>query len=491
MRLVVAYVCIACGIATAAPNAGAREKYKEARKLAADYDTEKALALVDQGLAIAPKDHDLLQLRGALLLQKRDHAGALAAYQAYLDAGAIGAGKREALKIVNSLRAVKSTFLDLTLTATTGAKVYLDTKTAGSFCTAPCKKALLPGDYKVIAEREGFDRFVGRVTVVDGKTTEFAIAMQEKPSAFSIKVTPAGATVTIDGKPQDGAMIPAGKHELVVELAGHGTYRHELAAHEGKPVDVEVGLVPLVPFELTPAGANIMLDDKPAVLEAGGLAIPPGAHVIVASAANHHPTRIEVPAERSSTYKIGVVLREVGTLVELTGAPAGAKIIVDGKTVGTTPLREPIEVAPGKHSVEVKVSGYRPYRTSGTFVPHQRARLAVGKLRRDDRRRTMIAGAATGVSLLAGVGFSVLALGKESDYEARAKLAGITPDDPELSSLKSSGRRFSLLADVGFGLAIAGIGITTYLFTHEGRGESEGSLRIGIGPTGATALIKF
>jgi len=299
MRLVVACVCIACGIASAAPNAGARDKYNEARKLAADDDNEKALALVEQGLAIAPKDLELLQLRGVLLLKSRDYAGAFAAYQAYLDAGAIGAGKREALKIVNSLRAVKTTFIDITLTANTDATIYLDTKTAGAFCTAPCKKALLPGDYKVIAERTGFDRFVGRITVDDGKITAFPIAMQEKPSAFSIRVTPAGAVISIDGKPHDGAAtIPAGKHALEVKLAGHATHRHELAAHEGKPVDLEVGLVPLVPFELSPAGANVMVDDKPAVLEAGGIAIPPGAHVVIASAPKFHPTRIEVPAER-------------------------------------------------------------------------------------------------------------------------------------------------------------------------------------------------
>jgi hypothetical protein len=145
----------------------------------------------------------------------------------------------------------------------------------------------------------------------------------------------------------------------------------------------------------------------------------------------------------------------------------------------------------GKHRVEVKVSGYRPYSTDGMFASDQKARLAIGKLRRDDRRRTMIAGAATGVALLGGVGMSFLALGKESDSEARARLAGVTPDDPELSSMRSSGKRFSLFADIGFGLAIAGIGVTTYLFTHEGRGESEGSLRIGVGPGGATASIKF
>lgn len=490
MRLVAAYVCIACGIAAAAPNPGARDKYKEAQKLAAEDDNEKALVIVEQGLAIAPKDLELLQLRGVLLLKTRDYAGALAAYQAYLDAGAGGAGKREALKIVNSLRAVKSTFVDLT--ANTDATIYLDTKTTGAFCTAPCKKALLPGDYKLIAERAGFDRHVSRISIPDGKTTPIAIALQERPSPIKLEIAPAGAQLTIDGKPHDGApTIVAGEHELVIKLAGHATHRQKIPAHEGKPVEVTVALVPLIPLSVAPAGTVVTVDDKPAVLEDGGIAIPAGSHAIVARAPKHHDLKIDVPADRSGTYKLDVKLTEVGTLVELAGAPSGAKIYVDGKQVATAPVSQPLEVAPGQHRVEVKVSGYRPYSTTGAFGSDQRARLSIGKLRRDDRRRTMIAGAATGVALLAGVGMSVLALGKESDYDERARLAGVTPDDPELSSMRSSGKRFSLFADIGFGLAIAGIGISTYLFTHEGRGESEGSLRIGIGAGGATASIKF
>jgi hypothetical protein len=488
MRLVVACVCIACGIATAAPNPGARDKHKEAQKLAADDDNEKALVIVEQGLAIAPKDLELLQLRGTLLLKTRDYAGAVAAYQAYLDAGAAGAGRREALKIVNSLRAVRSTFIDLT--ANTDATIYLDTKTAGAFCTAPCKKALLPGDYKLIAERAGFDRHVSRIAIPDGKITPIKIDLVEKPSPITFKVTQ-GAIVTIDDKPHDAAVLAAGNHTLVVRLPGHATHRQELAAHEGKPIEVEVALVPLVPLSLAPANATITVDDKPAVLEAGGIAIPPGAHVLVARAPGFHDARIEAPADRAASYKVAIQLTEVGTLVELAGAPEGAKIFVDGKAIGTASLRTPVEVAPGKHEIEVKVSGYRPYRTSGTFGSDQRARLSIGKLRRDDRRRTMIAGISTGVALLAGTSASLLALSKEADYDTRARLAGITPDDPELSSLKSSGRRFSIIADVGFVAAIAGIGVTTYLFTHEGRGESEGSLKIGIGPAGATASIKF
>jgi len=144
-------------VALAAPRVDPREKYKVAAKLDEDGDAEKALAVIDEGLASAPKDLPLLGLKGTVLLKLRDYSGALAAYQAYLDAGAAGANRREALKIVRDLSAVRSTFLEITV-ANGPAAIYLDSRAQGVFCNAApsCNRPVLPGDYKVIAERPGF-----------------------------------------------------------------------------------------------------------------------------------------------------------------------------------------------------------------------------------------------------------------------------------------------------------------------------------------------
>ncbi len=308
--------------------------------------------------------------------------------------------------------------------------------------------------------------------------------MVERPSPLALKIVPEGAVATIDSQPVDpvaGSTLPPGSHQLVIRLAGHATHKQEILAHEGKPVDIAVLLVPLIPIEVAPAQTTIMLDDKPAVLENGGIAVPIGAHKLVAKAPGYHELAIDIPESRGASYKLSAKLAELGTLVDVSGAPSGAKVVVDGKTIATAPFAGPIEVAPGQHRVEIQLTGYRPYRTSGAFGQDQKARLSLGKLRRDDRRRTMRAGIATGGALVVGSVFSVLALNKESDYRDRARQPGVSADDSTLKSLESSGNRYSLFADIGFGLAIAGIGVTTYLFTHEGRGESEGSLKIGIG----------
>jgi len=486
MRRVIAALCLAAGVASAAPGDEAKEKYKAAAKLAADDDNEAALKLVDEGLALEPKDLPLLQLRGTLLLKTRDYAGALVAYQAYLDAGAKGANKREALKILKSLAPVKTTFIDLK--ANTDAAIYLDTKSAGVFCTSPCNRALLPGDYKVIAERAGFDRYTGRVTVAKDTTTKLELALVEQPSPLSLRITPDGATVTIDGAPASTSLAP-GTHEVAVSLAGHAATKRQITAHEGKPVEVEIALIPLIPVALTPADATLTLDGTAITLEAGGLAVPLGQHVLVAKAKGFHDSTIEIGADRPT--RLDITLPTVGTLVELAGAPSGSTVYVDDKQVATTPLATPHEVPVGRHTVEVKMSGYRPYRTSAAFEQDSHAKLRIGKLRPDNRRRTIIAGAAAGGAVIAGTVFSVLALGKEDDFNARAGLAGVDTNDSMLSDARSAGDRYSLLADVSFGVAIAGAAVATWFFLHEGRGESDGSLQLGVGPTGAVAFGRF
>jgi hypothetical protein len=297
--------------------------------------------------------------------------------------------------------------------------------------------------------------------------------------------------LSIDGEAYAGAPIAPGKHELVVSLAGHATSKREITAQQGKPIELDIALVPLIPIALTPEGATLSLDDTALAPESGGLAVAAGAHVLVAKAPGFHDLKVEIPADRPAGYRLDVALPPIGTLVELAGAPAGARIFVDDQPVGTAPLAAPLEVPVGAHAIEVKMSGYRPYRTSAEFAHDSRANLRIGKLRRDDRRRTMIAGAAAGAALVTGTVFSVLALRRESDFDARARLAGVTPDDPMLQDARSSGDRFSLFADIGFGLALAGVAVGAYFFMTEGRGESEGSLQLGVGPTGAVARGTF
>jgi hypothetical protein len=56
--------------------------------------------------------------------------------------------------------------------------------------------------------------------------------------------------------------------------------------------------------------------------------------------------------------------------------PQGANVLLDGRLVGTTPLRLP-EVIAGTHDVRMELTGYRPVSAGVTVEPGRQARFAV------------------------------------------------------------------------------------------------------------------
>ena len=309
----------------AAPKPTARQLFAQAQQAHDGGDYEKARTLVDQGLAAPPKELTkdlklkLLGLRGAVLLKLRDYPAALAAYQAYRDASP-PANRREAQKIIDNLGAVSTTFVDVTV-ANGPADVYLDSKTQGVFCRPEpaCNKPMLPGEYAVFAERPGFELWTGRVTVEKDQTAKLAITLVEKPSLLTVKVAQPGAKVTVDGAAHDApGEIAPGKHKVVVALAGHAEARLDAVAAEGKPVELDVSLVPLVPLRVQPASAQLLLDGKPVVIRRDGhLEVPAGRHVLVVRASGFRDQEIEIPEQRDAGYKLEAVLApEVAEIVE-------------------------------------------------------------------------------------------------------------------------------------------------------------------------------
>jgi hypothetical protein len=315
MRTWIVCVGVACtGVALAAPRVDPNEKHRQAIALDDNGESEKALAVIDEGLAATPKYLPLLRAKGDLLLKLRDYSGALAAYQRYIEAGATGAIARDVQNIIRSLSAVRTTFLDIQV-ANGPADIYLDSKTLGVFCAAApsCHQAVMPGGYKVIADRPGFERWVGRVTVEPGTTQKLAVALVEKLSELTVRTSPGGAKVRIDDKDYDAPMmIAAGSHPVTVTLAGHAPTRLEAVAHEGKPVVVDVTLAPLVPVRVEPPTATLQLDGgKMLTVQDGGVILPPGKQILVGHAQGFQDRRIEVPAERPDGYRIEVVLERV------------------------------------------------------------------------------------------------------------------------------------------------------------------------------------
>lgn len=319
MRIWLACVGVAwASVALAGPAEDAAARLKEATAQHRAGNHGKALELVEQGLAAAPKDRKLIALRekvlferGRRLFEQRDYLGALDSYEAYLKVAPRGENRRNVEKMVKTLGPVRTTALEITV-ANGPADIYIDAKALGAVCPAAtaCTKPWLPGAVTVTAERAGFEPWSGPVTLTAGQPAQLAITLVEKPSRLTVRATPPNAKITVGGKPFSGAAeLPAGRYEVIVSLDGHAEQRLTVTAAEGKPVELPVELRPLVAVRVEPPGAELLLDGKPVVVRSGGLELPPGAHTLVVRAPGFLEHELQIPADRSAGYKLEVELK--------------------------------------------------------------------------------------------------------------------------------------------------------------------------------------
>src|SRR4051812_29001105 len=204
--------------------AKAKTKASAAKRLMSVGSYDEALVAIDEGLALAPGDLSLLSLRGSVLMATHDLPGALTAYRAYLMAGATGAKKRQVEALVKELSPLDTTFLDITV-ANGPAQIYLPVISKAALCVAApscAHVAILPRTYQIIAERPGFERWTRRVAVAAERTTTVQIDLVEQPSALTVRATPEGGEISVDGAPfQSPGKVAAGPHQIKISAAGY------------------------------------------------------------------------------------------------------------------------------------------------------------------------------------------------------------------------------------------------------------------------------
>jgi hypothetical protein len=187
---------------------------------------------------------------------------------------------------------------------------------------------------------------------------------------------------------------------------------------QGPPVDTEVAIVPERPSEPPARSTEPSRDVQPAAridpAEPGRLvvrSVPAGAlvtvdgriagetpitvtdlslgpHTLVIARPGYVPRTERVAlSARSVSRTVTVELRpgmDVRTApfgsIYVDSRPRGARVLVDGRLVGTTPLGLP-ELGGGEHRVQMEMDGYLPHTTTVHVRPGEQTRLAVSLAR--------------------------------------------------------------------------------------------------------------
>jgi tetratricopeptide (TPR) repeat protein len=242
-------------------------------------------------------------------------------------------------------------------------------------------------------ELEAFEAFV---KLVDPKkhATHFAAArtaidrIKSSYARFTLKLTPADATIDIDGTPvrpeKNELWVETGTHTIKVRAAGYETYTQRLDVAAGR-FDLEVRLrQPTAPPDQR---AATMVDEAMAQHAAGALMIaldmyreayalfptPRGtaqmglaeeqlgdlgaAEIHLNEAVKQRKDPWIKQKQKDLKAALKRIQRQAGTL-NISGSPDGTEILVNERSVGLLPLAAPVRVTTGMVKVRARKKGY-------------------------------------------------------------------------------------------------------------------------------------
>jgi hypothetical protein len=143
----------------------------------------------------------------------------------------------------------------------------------------------------------------------------------------------------------------------------------------------------------TPSGARVLLDGRdvgqtPLTLNS----VAAGAHVVrishqgyltaerrvrIRATQTAQPIEVELAASRATretTTPQGAPERTSGSMV-FDSRPTGARVLVDGKLVGTTPMLLD-DVASGDHAVRFELDNFNPWSTTARVTGGERTKVS-------------------------------------------------------------------------------------------------------------------
>jgi hypothetical protein len=235
-------------------------------------------------------------------------------------------------------------------------------------------------------------------------------------------------------------------------------------------------------------GARVSLDgaasaEAPLIGE-----VKPGRHRVRVVAPGFFDEQRDVVAVEGGLVALDLSLRERPAQLGLA-APADARVFVDGRPAGTTPLARPLELAPGRHLVSVLRNGSLAFSTE-VELGRGESRTQQVQLQTSSQRITSYAVFGAGAaSLVAGGVFFVLARSRQSSAEAvlEERAAGaISPERlDEYSEARDARDRWMRAGTVatGAGAALGLVGALLYAFDQPNLGDAAAAPRERPAPT--------
>lgn len=225
------------------------------------------------------------------------------------------------------------------------------------------EKHLSGATYRFRVESELYKTASGTF-VVDGTNTEIIIKLQPNYEIATIK-TPSGSEIWIDGqmKGQSEWIGPLlhGEHLVICKLDRHYDYKQFVTVTEESPVNISIGKLEEIQGTInitsSPTEAEVLIDNKRVGTTPFKSPLMIGTHIIEVKRTGYSSVTETVSIQENIEHHMSAALKREHR-VDIISFPSDAKVILDKKEIGTTPIG--IEMRPGYHYINIETKGYYP-----------------------------------------------------------------------------------------------------------------------------------
>ncbi|KAF0241139.1 MAG: hypothetical protein FD180_4598, partial [Planctomycetota bacterium] len=244
-----------------------------------------------------------------------------------------------------------------------GADVFIDGHNYGP--SPAVIDGLAACEHIVSFRRRDFAELTSKFEVGPGESLAPTYRLEQLMGGLSLKTSPEGAIIFIDGKeygPASPALdlrnLPAGRHAVRAELAGCHAYEADIEVEGGRVTARTLELVAIgfgtLYLESDPAGAKIFVDGTAAGVATEAISVEhlrEGNHKVTFVMEGYEAYETELPVLAKDVTTHNAVLKALPGQIDLA-APKHAAVWINGERRGAGPQAFS-NLPPGEHRVRV------------------------------------------------------------------------------------------------------------------------------------------
>ena len=228
---------------------------------------------------------------------------------------------------------------------------------------------LEPGTYVVKVSAARYKEFSAPLVVNGGGEVEpFTAKLEPDWAEITVSSEPAGAELRAEGEvlgeTPATVQLLSGERLLSLSKPGFATHREQLTIVAGEPRIVpSIRLRPasgVLKVQTQPPGASITVDGNfrggsPATVEVS----PDRSHRVVVSRAGYESQERTVRLGRGQQQSLSIALKPRLGRIRVMSRPAGAEVLVNGKSAGSTPID--LDLPSTEHTLLLRLEGYEAH----------------------------------------------------------------------------------------------------------------------------------